>query len=701
MNSLEHTMKALIWKEWRENLKWIPLPGLVILLVFLIDKPDEPMFDLTDSYFFCLTAVGFGAALGFVQIFFEAQGDKRSLLVHRPLSPTRIFLAKAVAGVSLYVLALGIPFACLEGWLATPGSMPAPYYWRTGLPWLADILSGLVYYFAGMLVAQRSVRWYGSRGLALAGAIFCSCLVWTLPEFWQVVIAVGISGSLVGVAAWGSFAAGGAYAPQPRFAKAALATTFLAGLFVLSVFGKQMIGQWCDSGFDWNYAVDRQGRVLVHPMAVSHGPIGPWTELNGQQLPELAGKVDYSIQAPGGGMELPVPWSYRNSGQFYIECTNGSKPGNERWYYDQARRRLVGYDRFYHQPVGSFGPDGFSPTGRSADERFPGELRYRSNRWHAGKLEYLAFSDGVYAVDYARRTICRLFTPPAGETVTFGRACGDHLDQEWKRILVSTDKSLHFLKEDGVPVLSVPRVYDRQNYEYLVFLGKLENPERFFAWYRSMVFGSLVEPKEFKATPFHLHEYDTAGREVAHRTDPQIPYPTASYAKAFFGLVTPMTEVTILYGASRYLRSEARSQGSTRQPVLLSYLDNAAYYIPGRSRFEETPNGLVPGYLALIVLAAAASALGGLVLARRYAFSRGKSIAWALVGFFFGWVGLILMLVLQEWAARVACPKCRRFRVVTRDSCEYCGALQAAPARDGTEVFESAAAALQLALTAS
>ena len=66
-------MKSLIWKEWREHLKWVPLPGLAILLVFLIDKPEEPMPWSTGAYFFCLIAVGFGAALGFLQVFFESQ----------------------------------------------------------------------------------------------------------------------------------------------------------------------------------------------------------------------------------------------------------------------------------------------------------------------------------------------------------------------------------------------------------------------------------------------------------------------------------------------------------------------------------------------------------------------------------------------------------------------------------------------------
>ena len=39
--------------------------------------------------------------------------------------------------------------------------------------------------------------------------------------------------------------------------------------------------------------------------------------------------------------------------------------------------------------------------------------------------------------------------------------------------------------------------------------------------------------------------------------------------------------------------------------------------------------------------------------------------------------------------ARVSCPECRKLRVVTRETCERCGALHAAPALDGKEIFES------------
>ena len=76
------------------------------------------------------------------------------------------------------------------------------------------------------------------------------------------------------------------------------------------------------------------------------------------------------------------------------------------------------------------------------------------------------------------------------------------------------------------------------------------------------------------------------------------------------------------------------------------------------------------------------------LMARRYAFSRGRLLVWALCGLLFGWAGLALMLALQEWPACIPCPSCRRPRRVDRDRCEHCGAAHAPPAADGTEIFE-------------
>jgi hypothetical protein len=100
-----------------------------------------------------------------------------------------------------------------------------------------------------------------------------------------------------------------------------------------------------------------------------------------------------------------------------------------------------------------------------------------------------------------------------------------------------------------------------------------------------------------------------------------------------------------------------------------------------------------------MLFSATASALTCFLLARRYAFSQARCVGWTIIGFLFGLVGFVLMLAVQEWPARIVCPKCRRLRVVTRDHCEHCGAPHANPASDGTEIFDSATTAPEVALT--
>src|SRR5262249_26454031 len=156
-----------------------------------------------------------------LQVFFEARGDQRALLLHPPLSPSHIFLGKALAGLGLYLLGMGLPLALLVAWCATPGHLSAPFSWRTVLPWSADLLAGVAYYFAGMLTAQREGRWYGGHGLGLAAAFLGTVLAWVLPEYGQALLALGAVTAVLGVAAWGSFV-GGAYAVQPPAARAAL-----------------------------------------------------------------------------------------------------------------------------------------------------------------------------------------------------------------------------------------------------------------------------------------------------------------------------------------------------------------------------------------------------------------------------------------------------------------------------------------------
>jgi hypothetical protein len=599
--------------------------------------------------------------------------------------------------VALYLLALGLPLAWSVAWAATPGHFDVPFRWGMALPWLADILTGVVYYFAGMLAAQREARWYGSRGLGLGAAFLCSFLVWALPEFWQALLALVVLGGLLAVAAWGSFVSGGAYAPQPRFAKFALGATFLAGLLVLSVLVKFGAGAWVHPDTKRYYTIDRQGRILLVRVESDKRPVV--TDLEGQEPPDIRGKdLDRStlreIEVPLAGAGWPRSHTYRNHTRYIVPYGNSTTSGEEHWYYVPDQGRLVGYEKESKRFLGSIGPDGFAPPGGQPRERFRGELSsYPTFLYDAGAPAYLSFPDGVYTVDFRRRAVRSLFIPPQGQTVLWAVRRKDEKDKATLAI-VGTDKSVHALDEAGSPVFSAPLTYDRENYG-LVWIGRLEDQRRFVVWYEPSWYLRLDAAKTM---PSYLVEYEVdgadgrkEGREVARRTVPPRPLDEPVTGEALFGLATPPAEDVALVGVPHHLFSASRADGGKEiQPLAFLLGFPAQYFIPGAGWDTAPEGGARLAFKVLALLSAAACAVLCFLLARRFASSGARRLGWGLCGFGFGWIGLLLLFALQEWPARVRCTSCGRQRRVDRDRCEHCGAPQAVPVLDGTEIFEAA-----------
>jgi hypothetical protein len=315
---------------------------------------------------------------------------------------------------------------------------------------------------------------------------------------------------------------------------------------------------------------------------------------------------------------------------------------------------------------------------------FQGVLHHSSELFSAASADYLAFPNGVYAADFAQGTAKKLFTPTPGDTVRSAH--------RWKvehpkttLAVVFTHKTINVMKETGEPVFSAPWTHERENYEIARF-GRLENPQRYVIWYKPAPSLRRQDPETMAS---YLIEFNPAGQETACLTVPPVPAAEVSYARMVFGVATPVVEVTSLVGAIRY-------GGSNAQPVtnpLLRFLaDVTESLVPGGSWTLGTGEGPVLAFEILTLLSAATCALVCFLLARRHAFSRARCICWAVCGFLFGPVGVLLMLALQEWPARVICPKCRKPRVVTLDNCEHCGAPHAPPTPDGTEIFEPFAA---------
>jgi hypothetical protein len=98
-------------------------------------------------------------------------------------------------------------------------------------------------------------------------------------------------------------------------------------------------------------------------------------------------------------------------------------------------------------------------------------------------------------------------------------------------------------------------------------------------------------------------------------------------------------------------------------------------------------NSLVIIMAMLAGVASLLCAVLALFVARRCAMSRRTQWSWALGVFALGAFGLLMMLAMLGWPARVDCPSCHKKRIVERDNCEHCGAAFPEPAQDGTEIF--------------
>jgi hypothetical protein len=693
-------VRSLIWKEWRENLKWAVVPSILLLgPMFFFGVP----MLLEQKYLAYVSLVaGLSAALlGFLQVFAEARGDKHSLLMHRPLTPSQIFLCKAVAGVGLYLLALLAPSAVAVALAATPGHVAAPFAWGMALPWLADVLTGLVYYFAGMIVAQREARWYGSRCLPLAAGLFTSLFVWNVHEFWQALVVIGLMTGLVATAAWGSIYRGGAYGRQPSSSKFALGGTLLLGLLALTFGAKVIIASELLPPIDYYpFEMGRDGQILrvQKENDLADGRIESITDLVGKVPEAIAGqRLDAFAfrQAVARGAVAGVRGrsrDYRHLDRFLLEFRNDTTPNTEAWWYVRAQHQILGYHKQTKHLIGKIGPAGFVDADQPVPETLQG-MPVFDNTW----VRYpLAVPNGAFTMDFRKGSVKKVFSPPPGETVLWASQRADEREK-WFHIFVSTDKALYVLDEKGTLVCRAPLVNDPEGYR-LMAVGRLDRPRRYWAWY-------IHQWHLPRATLVNLPQaqvvlYDQNGQEILPRqtVPPQLgvvrDYPGTADAvgpsalQAVSGLATSPAEWAALVGTMGLLEADARRhEGETVRPLPFLH-DTTQLYIPGIGYDPNGHSGLIATFAGLMLLASVASALVCFVDPGRYAFSRARRLGWALLGLLFGPVGLLLMVTLLEWPGQVACTKCRQLRVVTRDRCEHCAAEHAAPEADGTEIFD-------------
>jgi hypothetical protein len=271
-------MRALIWKEVREQVKWAMLwliaiglaCGAALSAVSVRDWDNVSL--LCSRLFYAVMLFGAtlgGLLLGLLQTLPEARPGRWAFLMHRPLARPRIFGAKVCGGLLLFVPAMGLPLLGSAIWVATPGNVAAPFDARSVLPGIGAILTGIMFYFAGLLVGLRPARWWCSRGVPLVTAAAIAFVGVAVTEFWQAVLVNAVGIVLLAVCAAGCFLTNGEYRPLPRAAKLALGVTLFAGIGVVIAVVGTVSAESLDDEHTLSSVPDRRrGAILRSRMSI-------------------------------------------------------------------------------------------------------------------------------------------------------------------------------------------------------------------------------------------------------------------------------------------------------------------------------------------------------------------------------------------------------------------------------------------------
>ena len=688
-------MKTILQKDLRENFK-LALIGLAIFSLLLIQayqsclnslayllrssasvRADsfQPLLAeqvLTEAGFFCAI---FGAALGWLQTRNEAHRDLWAFLIHRPLSRAEIFRGKAAAGWCLYAFGAGLPLLIFIAVVRAPGHVAAPFEWPMVLPLLAIFLTGVAYYFAGLLTGLRQARWFGSKCFGIGLAFIASGSVFVAQEFWQALAAILLVTTILAVAVWGAYHSGGFYRGQPATGKTALIIAMLAGssatLFAVIALLMALVFQPFknDIHFYINYEMTRDGKIYKETL--QDDELKSIVDLNGQPLmdPKTGRPMERREfdQRRAYGMSVSTTLKDRraNNAAFFYQPARFFSPWNfvdKRLWYEDRHGKLVGYDGRTRRFIGALVPRGFN--GASTAERFlpvPTQSNYFYNDDYYNDTEArpIASAKRVYQADLKARELKPIYTVAKDDEIGGCAGINGIIYQTGtnvtRNVMITTRKSVLVIgMEDGEPILETPYVpnfseYPSVSVNYLIGPLSGSATNRFAVWFNP---DYKLNARSGWKMPQHV-EWLTANSSVTHSQD----LPTLNTSADEFW---PERAVSTLVPPALLIPSQ-------------KYFLRFEYYL----RFEP----LMSCALDLLCV------LAGGWLARRYCFSTGATIGWLVFILIFGIPGLLTLLCVQEWPAREMCPNCKKLRAVDRENCEHCDAKFPAPEKNGTEIF--------------
>ena len=689
-------MKMMLWKEFRENLKWavLALIGLGLAEFYGLTQTSSSYDDqgatLCKSGFLMVTTFGcaaVGLVLGLIQILPELRRDQWASLLHRPVSRAVIFNGKALAGILLYLFATVPPFLFCVWYAAAPGHFALPFVPGTILPGVASLCAGTAYYFAALFIGVRRGAWFGMRAFGFLAAVTGMAFI-DVPLFRVAVAASVLTALALYLAGWGTILSNGALRDQPRLGRLASVAVVLAGagcFLVLAIGILGMVSELFSSPDNYysgtSYGIDLDGRVLKFT-SKKDGP-ATVTDLAGNVIQDkrfttsgsryhyLLGFVQVS-RFIGDPHDLDRDddddsQSYRRNST-YVVSASGSYDDGESWYYLPQGRQFVGYFNKTKQRIGAIGRDGFRPGFEHVE---PLADRPHVSANDSGIPAFVQFGSAVYHSDFDQRRLTPLFSRPGTElfgTEPLRSNQDETLGLNWAALALP-DKML-VVDKTGQIVATLPY---HQNMDRWGAVAIAVNPgkDRFYLKYSP---SNWIDYREAWKLPSYYEEMDAGGTLLHSYTVPPASPPqfTLTWEQV---AVTSLVPPALYFGDLLYDKIGALC-GSKR---LAAELDSALS--------SDRPLGWKQMAPAISVVSLALAALA-LFWTRRMHFAWPRAWAWAGLVLAFNLAGLITLRLVADWPVRVRCPACQRKRPVEETHCPACSQPWPAPKRDGIEIFD-------------
>lgn len=688
-------MRAIIWKELRENLKWAVLAmiGLGVAEfygLFYVDSQtqySESGLPLCKATFLMATSFGcalVGFLLGFLQILPEQRRDQWAALIHRPVSRAIIFRGKVGAGVLLYLLATTVPFMGCVWFTATPGHFEAPFLPPMILPGLADLLVGLVFYFAALTAALQRGSWFGARTMALFAAVYASFASGRSQYFYLSVETVVLMGSALFFAASGAMLSNGSWKDRPWISRAALVVVVFYGIWgmlgLVTTVSRAGNEAYNPVGSEYRFTLEGQPLIVTtRPDLSVHV-----TDLAGHVITDerYQGRQSYETMlnpwtistyiGDPHGFDNYSFWENYRQGRLYAGRLYNFQPSPVSWFYLTKQRYYVGISHQTKRPILIADKSGFRPWG-SVPDPFGPEMNMGS-----GSLDLTTISEGdaLYVYDFIHEKMLHLQSPGNQPIYATGRVVR-YLNPPAAneiRLIIALDHELVVYDREGHLLTTLPYQQDVAQWG---MIGLALGPalDRYYITYAPSIWHSWAQRQSM---PTYFQELNNKGEVIYNYELPPLPY--VPHPPGWVSILTEKIQSPVIWYGAVLIQKIKTSLG-------MKVPNNFSYYSPRKSHAAKV--GIQ------ITLISLALSLATVAWARRNQFSWSATWAWAVFVLATNLAGLITFRLAADWPVRVKCPECSRKRQVEAEQCPHCQAAWPAPTPNGLEIFEEKIPAAQ------